>query len=562
QPERVRALYDQLDETGKAAVQEASRDPEGLLELDRFAPKYGRSPNFGKLQGGYRDPARPTILRLFFPQPYAHVLPSDLKDLLATMVPDPPPVTVTAQEELPPTVPLSRYSWKSGKGVEEQEEVPLRVRETARDALHDLKGMLRLVDAGQVRVSDKTRRPTPAAVKAVAALLHGGDFYTPEDETEYEYDSSSDLTMKAFAWPLILQAAGLAQRTGTKLQLSPAGRKATGKPAHEVLRTAWEKWLGTTLLDEFNRVEAIKGQKGSLSAVVERRQDVANVLEECPPRKWLTVEEFFRLLKVLAGDFHVARDAWRLYFCEQRYGSLGYDGKHNWELMEGRYALAFLFEYAATMGLIDVAYILPAGARPDFRDCWGTDELSCVSRYDGLRFFRINALGAWCLGLADSYEAEAVTAEPLLKVLPNLDVVASDRPLAPADVLFLDRFTERTSAAVWHLSAPRILAAVEEGLSVAELEQFLSAKSTEPVPQTVAVFLADLQQRTGQLRDQGTARLIECADASVMQLLAHDRRLRGLLHPAGDRQLVFRMADEAAVRRALRELGYVLPPMK
>ncbi len=29
---------------------------------------------------------------------------------------------------------------------------------------------------------------------------------------------------------------------------------------------------------------------------------------------------------------------------------------------------------------------------------------------------------------------------------------------------------------------------------------------------------------------------------------------------AGERHLMFRAADEAAVRRALRELGYVLPP--
>jgi hypothetical protein len=561
-PEKVRALYDQLDETGQAAVQEATQDPEGLLDLARFGPKYGRLPNFGKLQAGYRDPGQPTVLRLFFPQPYFAVLPSDLKDLLEEFVPEPRPMTVATLAELPATVPLKKYSWKTGKRVEEEEAIPLRVRETARDAQPDLKALLRLVDAGEVRVSDKTRRPTAAAVKAVSAILHGGDFFSADDEDKEAFDPSADLAMKGFAWPLLLQAAGLAQRSGARLQLSPAGRKATGKPAHDVLRAAWDKWLGATLLDEFNRVETIKGQKGSLTAVAERRRRVADVLAECTPGKWIAVEEFFRLLKVLAGEYHVARDAWRLYFCEQRYGSLGYDWKANWELMEGRYALAFLFEYAATLGVIDVAYISPQLARRDFSDCWGTDEFSCVSRYDGLKFLRINSLGAWCLGLAESYEPEAVPAEPVLKVLPNLDLVTADRPLSPSDALFLDRFAERTSPAVWHLEAPRILAAVEEGLSLSELEEFLSAKSAGPLPQTVEVFLADLRQKAGQLRDLGTARVIECADATVAQLLVHDRRLRNLVRLAGERQLVFRVADERAVRRALRELGYVLPPEK
>jgi hypothetical protein len=56
-------------------------------------------------------------------------------------------------------------------------------------------------------------------------------------------------------------------------------------------------------------------------------------------------------------------------------------------------ALAFLFEYVATLGVIDVAYIPPTGSRNDFHDRWGTDDFTCLSRYDGLMYLRINALG-------------------------------------------------------------------------------------------------------------------------------------------------------------------------
>jgi len=65
-----------------------------------------------------------------------------------------------------------------------------------------------------------------------------------------------------------------------------------------------------------------------------------------------------------------------------------------WDVLEGRYALCVLFEYAATMGLIDIRYTDPRGARPDYRFLWGADVLPYLSRYDGLCAVRVNALGA------------------------------------------------------------------------------------------------------------------------------------------------------------------------
>jgi hypothetical protein len=559
-PQMVRTLYEQLDDAGKDAVREATHDDEGLWHPEQFRAKYGRSPSFGKTQSSYREPARPTPLYLFFPNFVS--LPVDLRQMLLTFVPEPEPIGIAATDELPATARVPYVEWQDGKRMEGEEHVPMRVRESARDALHDVKAVLRLVDAGEVRVSDKTHRPTQATVKAVRRVLAGGDFYAPEDESKEKYEQvTNDLSMKAFAWPLLLQAGGLAEPAGARLQLTDAGRKATAKPPAETLQRIWKRWLGTKLLDEFSRINAVKGQQSSaaLTAVVPRRQAVADVLAHCPPRKWIAVDEFFRYCEALGADVGVARNPWKLYLLDPHYGSFEYEGG-SWTELAGRYIVAFLFEYAATLGLVDVAYIAPEGARRDFRDRWGSDDLSALSRYDGLMYLRLNPLGAWCLGLTKHYEPEAAAVEAVLKVLPNLDVVAVTPPLDPADALLLDRFAEQQAEAVWHLETAKILAAVEEGLNVKELTDFLSAKSSEPLPQTVRVFLEDLQQRAGQLRDLGMARLVECADAVVAQLLVRDRRLRDLVQLAGERCLVFRSSDETAVRRGLRELGYMLPP--
>jgi hypothetical protein len=502
---------------------------------------------------------RPTTLSLFFPQYY--VLPTDLRRLLLDFVPRPAGFTIPSLAELPATFPQTRYRWEGNKSVEETADVPLRVRETAREAEHGLKAVLRLIEAGRVRVSDKKRQPTAASVQALAPVLQGGDFYSAEDQDPDAYDPSADLTIKAFAWPMIVQAAGLAEKSGDNLKLTPAGQKVLAKLAHETLRAAWRKWRTTSLLDEFSRVETIKGQgKAGLSAVANRRKTVGHSLAECPVGRWVAVDDFFRFLRATDRDFVLARQTYELYIAEHYYGNLGYDSVYAWEQLQGRYILAFLFEYAATLGLIDVAYLPPQGERRDFQDRWGTDELSCLSRYDGLLYFRLNALGAWCLDQAEHYELPALPVAQVIQVLPNLEVVARQPPLAAADRLLLDRFAEPQSEAVWRRTADKILSVLEAGGSLEELAEFLTARSAAPLPQTVQVFLDDLKQRAGQLRDLGLARLVECADAAVAQLLVTDRQLRDKCWLAGERWLVFRTADEAAVKRGLRRLGYLLPP--
>jgi hypothetical protein len=572
QPDQVRRLYEGLDPLGQKSVQEAGHDLRGYLDTERFEAKYGALPSFdqpsekagdegdeftSRFYG--RSRSRPGTLSLFFPQHRS--LPTDLRSLLRDFVPPPPAYTLPTVPEPPATVEQTRQTWAGRGYVEETEQVPLRLRETARDAEHDVRAVLRLVEAGGVRVTDKKRQPTAAAQKAVADVLQGGDFYAPADQEEESYDPSSDLAIKAFAWPMIVQAAGWAHPAGARLELTPAGRKALAQPAHEALKAAWKKWRGNNVLDEFSRVTAIKGQnKAALTALPSRRKAVADGLAACPPGRWFAVDDFFRFLRATDRDFQVARRPYELYIAEHYYGNLGYEGAYFWEIVQGRYVLALLFEYAATLGQIDVAYLPPQGARDDFHDRWGADDYSSMSRYDGLMYLRINPLGAWCLGQVGRYEPPAWAPAVVLKVLPNLDVVATSPPLPPADRLLLERYAEPQSDAVWKLTPAKALAAVEEGMPLDELVDFLKARSGEPLPQTAEVFLDDLRRRAGQLRDLGTARLVECADAGLAQLLASDPQLRGLCQVAGERRLVFRAADEAAVRRALRRLGYVLPP--
>ena len=286
---------------------------------------------------------------------------------------------------------------------------PVLVRWTAPDALSNLVAALELAADGQMRCS-AARRPSAATVKLVEDVLVAGDFY----------DSGEPIA--AFAWPLLLQVGGLAVLarrddsaalaaggggprparraiTGGRLELSARGRATLDRPSYEALAALWVRWLGGVSTDELARMEVIKGQgkSGTLTSAVTRRAAVAAALAALEPGAWTGIGKLLGILRAQRPPLVAAkslRALWRLYVIDSYYGSLGHAGPRAWDLVEGRYALCVLFEYAATVGLIDVAYTDPCGARDDYRALWGADQLSCLSRYDGLLAVRINELGA------------------------------------------------------------------------------------------------------------------------------------------------------------------------
>lgn len=428
----------------------------------------------------------------------------------------------------------------------------MTVRSTEVEALADVLAVLQLAGAGKLHASEKTQRPTAATVAAVAEVLAAGDFYSTEP-------------IAAFAWPVLIQAGGLAELAGGRLQLTAKGRAALGRAPVETIRALWRSWVVKAPIDELSRVEHIKGQRtaNTLTSAKTRRQTVATALSRCPFGEWIGVDDLFGRMRRGNLSPTVARSEralWRLYLVDPQYGSLGYAGFGDWPILEGRYTLAVLFEYAGTLGLVDLDYTDPAGARDDYHGNWGADDLDYLSRYDGLRAVRLNALGAYALGLTDDYRTPAtnVVAAGVLKVLSNLDIVVTGE-LPAADWLMLDAYAHRTAERVWALREATLLAALDAGRDLNDLRDFLTARADHELPNPVTTLLADVAARVGRLRNRGVVRLVECADAPVAMLIARDRRLRGLCQLVGDRYLAVAIDREPEFRKKLRALGYILP---
>ncbi len=561
---RLKELWSRMDDLQQLAVAEAVRDPNGLFDVQRFRALYGRLPEgFGKT--GYYD--FPVLhFFLFAPDrvdPELLFVPADLAARLRKFAPPPPEASTHSIVECPEFVERrsERRAFKDGK--ERFENVALVRRRMEEAAVDDLFSTLRLIDEGRLAVGPQTLRPSSRTVERLGAVLHGGDFFVEPERKGRDRRRQPIGAIRAWAWPWLVQAGGLAKAAGGKLTLTRAGLAAIGESPALTLRRIWERWLGNTLLDEFNRIDDVKGQfrgrgKRAMTPPDERRDAIVDTLEECPVGRWVEVDEFHRFMLARGRGFSVTEDPWLLYLEDPEYGSFGYRTDGSGDELEVRYLLCFLFEYAATLGLVDVAFTSPRGARSDWLARAVGDNLDFLSRYDGLEFFRVNPLGAYCLGGARRYDPPSPPTPSALVLLPDLRV-RSDAPLQPAERLLLETYAVAEAEGVWRLDLERGLTALEHGHDPTELRKFLAARDAQPLPEKVESCLRLIERGLSVLKPPVNALLIECADAETADRIASSPQAAKHCLRTGPRSVSVPVTSEKAFRKAVHALGYALP---
>jgi len=539
--EQLKKNYNRLNRIEQCAVAEAAYAKNGIFDFKKFKAKY-QGEIYLSPRHGYRTNNIRVDLFIINSQ-----VPEDLMIRLKSFVAKPALDTIKYVKKLPGSI---------RSVIKGDPTLPLEIRKTSQAALSNLETILRLIDGGKLKVSPKTGRPTAATIKYLSKLLYDGDWYNDNDlgdDTEY---------IQSFALPILIQAGKLAIPDGNKLKLTKAGQKALSGNLQDTIKTVWKRWEKTKIIDEFSRINEIKGQKSSrgrtLTDVAKRRPIINDALKKCFPEQWIKIDELIRFMHANDIDFEVARYAWKLYVLDSQYGHL--DDYSCGSLVEGRYFLVYLFEYAATLGLIDIAYTHPAGALSDFYDLWCGQELEFLSRYDGLKFIRLNSLGAYVLGITDKYVPEPIKIEQILKVLPNHDIVITDaNALSPADKLFLEKTCKKSSSSLWQISMKTILDAAQNGTTPDEMLLFLKSRSSEKIPKTVTTLLNDAKKRSTKLIYSGRAHLIECKDPILGKMVCSDSKLSKMCRPAGKDYIVVLPGKEKSFEKALASLGYIVP---
>ncbi len=549
-------IYQMMSSLEKDAMSEVVHHPDGIFDPVQIEAKYGAYPDiygttYSRISGEkIADNGKKYCPLLGIVLAEEKVMARDVQKAYRTFVPQPVQTVPGQIEELPEKVTLP-----SGESTSE-----FTVVLTEQSALIDVQAMLNLVAKGKVGVGAKTGRISKAGAKNVRQVLCQEDFYPPEEETGDDYDvQMGPAGIRPFAWPLLLQAANLAQIEGSKLALTRSGQAALKKKAQDVIKTLWERWLKTTILHEMNRIEAIKGQKSKKKPLHQARmgrENLAQGLADLESQKWILLEDFFKHLFARGDVVDIVRNEWPLYILDPIHGSFGY-AHITWDHLTGRFARAFLLEYAATLGLIDVALVPPWDAVSDIRNLWGGDDLTCLSRYDGLLALRLTPLGAWILGQTKTYTPAPPTYS--LQIVSKQEIRLLDFGLADEATARLERFCIQKDDQTFSLDAGKALQAMEQGMSADDMREVLIQGSKQELPVQVADFLTHMEQRAGLFRIAGPALVVECSDQNVRNAVISHAEMRTLCLPAGESALVVRKEDEEAFRVCLHKLGYALP---
>jgi len=539
--------WEQISKIDKLAIAEYiyNYSLEELFDYESFYAKYQQNPDFySEDRFGTRKTKSESFTGAYFFK-YGYEMPYELQKRFMTFVDEPKGIKANTTENLP-------------------EINGLTVKKTEDTAIFELKTILKLIDNSKLKASAITKIPSITAIKSIDAILPGGDFY-PEHEVWAEKRAfAEDIGyIRAYGWLMLLQAGGLVKINGSTMILTAKGKRVLEKEhPHKTIKTLWERWLKTKILDEFRRIDEIKGQTGkakrNFTKTEVRRSSINIALKSIEPGKWINFDEFSRLIKSDKDlKFSVTKgDPWDLYICEKGYGSLGYDGYHEWNILEERYILCLLFEYAATLGLIDIAYSSPIDAKPDFGDIWGTDGMYFLSRYDGLKYIRINSLGDYCFGNSDEYTYSKEETENIDIKIDNKGLITLNAILPPHDLLtILDRFTLKKSNNSWQILRSSLMNAIEKGNSVSEFTDFLY-KYNINLSLKLKEQINDIEQKSDSIKIKDKVIVYQLKTIKLKGELVNDSKIGGMCMDIGTNLLGVSETNNKNFLTEIRKRGY------
>ncbi|MBN1567167.1 MAG: hypothetical protein JXA73_04945 [Acidobacteria bacterium] len=540
-----------LSETEHMALEQAVHNG-GTVAHESFKAMYGvEMPNLESWTYHRKD----VSLLLMFGECLSgcFVVSEGLRESLQRIIPEPARPAVSIVDAIPEIYHPVKTGWR------EAAPRPVRIYESSETAPLELRSVLLLVRSGKLLVTDKSLRPTEASVRLIAHCLVAPDFNAedaPQASGSHRVEAVGNF--RAHGWGVLVQQCGWARPRRGILALTESGHRTLRCSTPEILKEAIDSLRDDTHFDEFNRVNHIRGQSGRgkryLTDPGERRSSILESVSNWPIGKWIKFDEAWRFLLASGNNFLLTSEAVTLYFEEQQYGHLGATER----ILPRIYLRVFLMESLATLGIIDIAYCYPHGLWPELEDRWGTDEMDFCSRYDGLLYVRLNALGAYCLNVTSKYEPASVRQASPWEVLGNGEIIPPEDP-SPSDAYLLDGWAIRDSQGAWWLDASRVLDCLASGSSITDISRFLVDKSQNELPEALEGWLSGIAAKASAVKGIEQALLIEMCDEATAAAIARHDDAGTLSRHAGGKYLVVSTRNLRAFRNALKKLGYVLP---
>jgi hypothetical protein len=406
------------------------------------------------------------------------------------------------------------------------------------------------LERGELKTTSTGLLNAKSIQKVLDVLVEGDYFESPAKlsfkETNRIYGLAQFVNQCGFGW-----------RDG----VSKKGREFLQTRDPELLLEAFEKWSEEGSFDELTRIPAIKKLKSKntrLTKPADRRSKIIEALSWCPTDIWISIDDFYRAVMIWQFDFDVENPG---YYRNLTFGYTNSyfeweSGNDYWRALKGLSINVVIWEYLATIGAVDIAYSHFDEAHFALKGDYTEGE--AYSDYDGLRFFRINPLGAYLLGQADEYVPSEPEVVGVLRISADKSLtVTHPDALTPDRQMMLELLVDGTADS-YRLTAQKILDAISGGYDFPVILDFLSSNHDGALPAEISAWLAQLARNRKAFKVSGQAVFITVSNETHMELVQSDPVLKKFCTPIDSKKVVVAQNSLSRVQNRLKELEFLL----
>jgi hypothetical protein len=183
---------------------------------------------------------------------------------------------------------------------------------------------------------------------------------------------------------------------------------------------------------------------------------------------------------------------------------------------------------------------------------------------EGITGVRINALGAYLLGQTDTYtpgKLDAPLAASAFVVQPDYTVVLTGKRERKRHEAFLNQFlapaSSDESVSVYKLDFAAMAAALERGISVQQILDYLRANATKALPGNVETQLQDWEALSKKVHIRmAQVAIVECSDPFILAELKNTKAVQETACPVAENHLLVNANNVRAVKSAIEKRKY------
>lgn len=534
----LRKVWDKLSPVTQQALSLTVHTTGGNYQTDTILLRYGQIPPAPqRYWSGYK----PTEMDLFLDEDM--VMLTELLPLLRVAAPKPEPWKIPTQNE-----PPSRY-----------ESIGFERSPGPEIGLQDLMTVLALIGQGEILVNDRIM-PTFNSIQLVLENLAKSDFFELPPGQDLS-ETIRPVGLIRFAVGSGMAEPGTAVGHSNQLRLKPLGWEWLTRPSADILLDTLDTWMHANQFDELGRLPHLRNAQRPSENRTDpgsRRDRILEALSWCPNDEWISIDDFFKAIKLWQFDFDVDKAEELAAIDDSSGRKLDIENLRDpWRAVQGVYTLNILWETLGSLGALELAYTEAHHAPPLLEtptESWQR-PIHPYSRYDGLTYFRINDFGAYLFGHTNRYTLPGVCTEPFFQ-LDEKYIVHTTQTIKPYQRLTLPLFSTANDKGKYKLDKAAWLQAQQNDGTMKERRELLLARHDGPLSPTIEDWLEQCEADAQALRRGRTMIAIQVRSTDVRNTILEDPELRRYARLLDEKTLIIPSSREHAFMRRVLELGY------